>query len=90
MAEGLTIEQKKMVFRDHLLEMVRMAPELVAATNRFGVSMGPEVPDLKSARNTPAVARANQAFKAAEAEVGTVQTTVGFVLGILETLQIPI
>ena len=86
--DGLTTEQKKTLLRDHLIEAARLATEVAAEINRFGVSSGPEIPDLKSARKSPAVERANQAFKAATGELGVAQAAVGFITGLLEELGV--
>ena len=98
--ENLTIEQKKMQLQDALLQVQSLAAAIAAAEpltvtlapapavpNPFAVNLGPDVPPLQSARETPEGQAAAASGAAADAElsiVGQVTALVGQIAGLFQ------
>ena len=83
----LTDEQKKQQLRDLLTEVVRITAELsTGSAGEFGVSMGPDVPDLRTARESSEVRTALATLDKAEQELGLVNVTLAFAESIARAL----
>lgn len=74
----LTADQKRSLLQNHLMEVIRLSIELSATDAAdFGVSIGPEIPNLTTARQDPKVQCAMATLKEAEAELGIAKIVLG-------------
>lgn len=84
-----TTEELKSLLAGHLIEAHRLAGEIAAdASNPFGISLGPEVPDLHSARGEQKVAAAARALAASERELGTARMVAALIEAIADSLML--
>lgn len=75
---------------ENVTNLVRSMVDLTATGAAFGISYGPDVPDLQTARGTPEVQQAAAAFRAASNEMGAIKTLIAMAEWIKDELGLTI